>query len=197
MQGDEPFDDRAEDARSPQNTEEQKVEVVDDTEEMLPLEEQYRQMEQDLEDARGRAEENWNKLLRIQAEQDNLRKRSQRDIENAHKYALEKFVNELLPVKDSLELGLSAAEGEGDIEKIRQGTELTLKMFADVLAKFGVEEVNPVGEKFDPEHHQAMSMQENAEVAPNSVLAVMQKGYLLNDRLVRPAMVVVSKAPES
>ncbi len=197
MQGDEPFDDRAEDARSPKNTEEQKVEVVDDTEEMLPLEEQYRQMEQDLEDARGRAEENWNKLLRIQAEQDNLRKRSQRDIENAHKYALEKFVNELLPVKDSLELGLSAAEGEGDIEKIRQGTELTLKMFADVLAKFGVEEVNPVGEKFDPEHHQAMSMQENAEVAPNSVLAVMQKGYLLNDRLVRPAMVVVSKAPES
>ena len=195
MQGDEPFDDRVDDAHSRQHSEEQEVEVIDDTEEMLPLEEQYRQMEHDLEDAKGRAEENWNKLLRIQAEQDNLRKRSQRDIENAHKYALEKFVNELLPVKDSLELGLSAAGGEGEIEKIRQGTELTLKMFSDVLAKFGVEEVDPVGEKFDPEHHQAMSVQENADLPPNSVLAVMQKGYLLNDRLVRPAMVVVSKAP--
>ena len=150
-------------------------------------------MEEELEAAKARAEENWNKVLLLKAEQENLRKRSQRDIENAHKYALEKFVTELLPVVDSLEMGLAAARESGEAEKLREGSELTLKMFLDVLEKFGVEQVDPTGEKFNPEAHQAMSIQENAEVEPNTVLTTMQKGYLLNGRLVRPAMVIVSK----
>ncbi len=148
-----------------------------------------------LEEARAKAEENWDKLLRVQAEMENLRKRTARDLESARKYALEKFAGELLAVRDSLEMGLDAARGETDVAKIREGTELTLKMLAQVMEKFGIEPVEPQGERFDPDRHQAMSMQENAELEPNTVLTVMQKGYLLNDRLLRPAMVIVSKAP--
>lgn len=148
-----------------------------------------------LEEAQARAQENWDKLLRTQAEMENLRKRTARDVENARKYALEKFIGELLAVRDSLEMGLDAARGETDVDRIREGTELTLKMLIQVMEKFGVEPVNPLGERFDPDRHQAMSMQENGELEPNTVMAVMQKGYLLNDRLLRPAMVVVSKAP--
>ncbi len=150
-------------------------------------------MEKELEAAKARAEENWNKVLQLMAEQENMRKRSQRDIENAHKYALEKFVDELLPVVDSLEMGLVAASEARDADKLREGTELTLKMFLGVLEKFGVEQIDPTGEKFDPEHHQAMTMQENPELEPNTVISTMQKGYLLNGRLIRPAMVIVSK----
>jgi len=149
-----------------------------------------------LEDARARADEHWNQCLRLQAEIENLRKRSERDLANAHKYALDKFIQELLPVKDGLEMGISAA-GEGndvDPAKLLEGSELTLKMLASVLEKFGVQELNPAGEKFNPEFHEAMSMQERADVDPNTVVAVIQKGYLLNERLVRPAMVMVSKA---
>ncbi len=151
-----------------------------------------------LEDARAKADEHWNELLRAKAEIENQRRRAQRDIENAHKYALDKFVQELLPVKDSLELGL-AAIGEDDAEstKHREGIELTLKMFGSVMEKFGIKELEPTGEAFNPEHHQAMSMQESTEAAPNTVLTVVQKGYLLNERLVRPAMVIVSKAAEA
>jgi len=151
-----------------------------------------------LEDARNKADEHWNLFLRTQAEMDNLRKRAEKDLANAHKYALEKFVGELLPVKDSLELGLAAANDSSDeaVAKLREGTELTIKMLSAVLEKFGVVEVNPVGETFDPEKHQAMAMQPSAEAKPNTVLAVMQKGYMLNDRLVRPSMVLVAKAPE-
>lgn len=154
------------------------------------------QMANLLEDARSRADEHWNQCLRLQAEIENLRKRSERDLANAHKYALEKFVAELLPVKDSLEMGISAA-GEGgqvDPAKLLEGSELTLKMLASALEKFGVQEVNPAGERFNPEFHEAMSLQERADVDPNTVVAVIQKGYLLNERLVRPAMVMVSKS---
>lgn len=149
-----------------------------------------------LEDARAKADEHWNQCLRLQAELENLRKRGERDLANAHKYALDRFVQELLPVKDSLEMGISAAvEGEQvDPVKLREGSELTLKMLASALEKFGVQEVDPLGERFNPEFHEAMSMQERADVAPNTVVAVIQKGYRLNDRLVRPAMVMVSKA---
>ncbi len=148
-----------------------------------------------LEDARNKADEHWNRVLRLQAELENLRKRSQRELENAHKYALEKFVQELLPVKDSLEMGLAAVGEEGDesAAKMREGVELTLKMLQTVLEKFGVKEINPEGQPFDPELHQAMSMVESADAEPNTVVTVMQKGYLLNDRLIRPAMVVVAK----
>ena len=149
-----------------------------------------------LEDARSKADEHWDQLLRVNAELENTRRRAERDIENAHKYGLEKFAQELLPVKDSMELGLDAASGDDEnVAKLREGTELTLKMLSDVMEKFGIKEVNPAGEPFNPELHQAMTMQESAEHEPNTVMMVMQKGYLLNERLVRPAMVVVSKTP--
>ena len=146
-----------------------------------------------LQDAQAKADQYWNQLLLARAEMENSRRRSERDVESAHKYALEKFVRELLPVKDSLELGLAAATGEGaELDKLREGMELTLKMLGAALEKFGVKEVNPKGEKFNPERHQAMAMQESAASEPNTVLTVYQKGYLLNERLIRPAMVVVS-----
>jgi len=148
-----------------------------------------------LQDARAKADQHWNQLLLARAELDNTRRRNERDVENAHKFALEKFVRELLPVKDSLELGLAAAAGETpEFEKLREGMDLTLKMLAAAMEKFGVSEVDPQGEKFDPERHQAMAMQESPTAEPNTVLTVYQKGYLLNDRLIRPAMVVVSSA---
>ena len=148
-----------------------------------------------LEDARAKADEHWELVIRTRAESENLKKRHARELENAHKYAIDKFVNELLPVRDSMELGLSAGTGEGaDLEKIIEGTELTLKLLTDVMNKFGIAEINPVGEPFDPEFHQAMAMQPSSDVEPNTVITVIQKGYTLNDRLVRPAMVMVSQA---
>lgn len=148
-----------------------------------------------LEDARNKADEHWNQLLRVQAEMENLRRRAERDVESAHKYALEKFAAALLPVKDSLEMGLSAASGgEGEVlTRLKEGTELTLKMLVSALEKFGIKEVDPVGQPFNPDMHQAMTMQPSADHPANTVLAVMQKGYTLNERLLRPAMVVVSK----
>ena len=151
-----------------------------------------------LEDARAKADEHWDKLTRLQAELDNTRRRAERDVEQAHKYGVEKFAEELLPVKDSLELGLNAAsnESEGEaIDKLREGTELTLKMLTSAMEKFGIQEVNPVGERFDPQYHQAMSMQESEEHPVDTVVAVMQKGYTIHDRVLRPAMVMVSKGP--
>ncbi len=150
---------------------------------------------QSLQVAEAKAEENWANMLRLQAELENSRRRAERDVQAAHKFALEKFVNELLPVKDSLELGELAALAENaDVEKVREGIELTLKMMTDVMGKFGVAEVNPVGEPFNPDLHQAMSMQDAPDAKPNTVVNVFQKGYQLNERLVRPAMVVVASA---
>jgi molecular chaperone GrpE len=168
---------------------------LDDTVKILPAGGELQQLTEELETSKARAQENWDRLLRMQAENDNLRKRSERDIENAHKYALEGFTKDLLPVKDSLEMGLAAAVGETGEGKIKEGTEMTLKLFTDVLEKHGLEVVDPEGEPFNPDHHQAMSMQENIELNPNTVMTVMQKGYLLNGRLIRPAMVIVSKRP--
>lgn len=148
-----------------------------------------------LEDARAKADDHWDQLMRTRAELENLRKRNQRDLENAHKFALEKFSMDLLQVWDSLELGHQAALDEQvDVDRLREGTELTLKLLVDVMNKHGVDQVDPDGEPFNPEFHQAMSMQERDDVAPNTVVAVMQKGYQLNSRLLRPAMVMVSKA---
>ena len=148
-----------------------------------------------LEDTRAKADEHWEQLLRMRAEMENVTKRHARELENAHKFALERFVNELLGVWDSLELGHNAAlEPTADVEKLREGTELTLKMLTDVMSKFGVEQIDPQGEPFNPDFHQAMSMQPRDDVPPNTVVTVVQKGYLLNGRLVRPAMVMVSQA---
>ena len=127
------------------------------------------------------------------AELDNIRKRTSRDIENAHKYALERFVNELLPVVDSMELGINASQSAEDIESLREGMDLTLKKLFDCLGKFGINAIDPAGDKFDPEWHQAVSMQELEGSDSGQVITVMQKGYELNGRLVRPAMVVVAK----
>jgi molecular chaperone GrpE len=151
-----------------------------------------------LEDARSKADDHWDQLMRTRAELDNLRKRSQRDLENAHKFALERFSQELLQVWDSLELGHQAAQDkQADVQKLREGTELTLKLLTDVMAKHGVEQIDPDGQAFNPEYHQAMSVQARDDVAPNTVVAVVQKGYLLNGRLLRPAMVMVSSAGSS
>ena len=152
-----------------------------------------------LEDARNKADEHWNQCLRLQAEVENLRKRAQRDLENAHKFGLEKFAVGLLPVKDSLEMGINAAEGEiVDPVKLKEGASLTLKMLADVMERFGIVEIDPEGQRFNPEFHEAMSIQERSDVQPNTVVTVVQKGYTLNDRLIRPAMVIVAQgAPSS
>lgn len=152
------------------------------------------ELQQALLAERARADENYDLALRTKAEMDNLRKRSANEVDKARKFALEKFATEMLAVRDSLEMGLEAAnKDDADLGSIRQGTDLTLKMLASALEKFQVEEINPMGQIFDPELHQAMGMQENPDVAPNTVMLVMQKGYTLNGRLIRPAMVMVSK----
>ena len=135
-------------------------------------------------------------LLRVQAEMQNLRRRTEQDVEKAHKFGQERFSTELLSVMDNLERALEAASDreEEAVKAIYDGVELTLKSFTDCFSKFNIEVVDPLGEPFDPDLHQAMSIQENADVEPNSVIAVMQKGYTLHGRVLRPAMVMVSKA---
>ncbi|WP_296057327.1 nucleotide exchange factor GrpE [uncultured Amphritea sp.] len=135
--------------------------------------------------------------LRTKAEMQNVRRRAEKDVEKAHKFALEKFVNELLPVVDSLERAIEASSSDADaVVALREGVEMTLNMFVTGLGKFQVEQHDPVGEPFSPEQHQAMSMVPNPDVPANHVMAVMQKGYSLNGRLIRPAMVIVSKGAE-
>lgn len=144
--------------------------------------------------ARADAESLRDQTLRVRAEMENLRRRHAVELEKAHKYALDSFVRELLQVRDSLELGHEAALAEGvDIAKLREGTELTLKLLGDVMDRFGVAPVDPIEQPFDPEFHQAMTMQPRSDLPPNTVVAVMQKGYTLNGRLVRPALVIVSQ----
>ena len=137
-------------------------------------------------------------VLRAQADAQNVMRRAEQDVEKARKFALERFCSELLPVVDNLERALEASSGEDEVVMpIAEGVQLTLKSFLDGLKKFHIEAIDPAGEPFDPQLHQAMSMVENADVEPNTVIAVMQKGYTLNGRLVRPAMVMVSKSPQS
>jgi molecular chaperone GrpE len=149
-------------------------------------------LRQEIENLGQQLAEHKDRLLRAQAEMENLRKRTARDIENAHKYALERFVKELLPVLDSLELGLSSA-AQGGVEAFREGMDLTLKKLQTTLEMFGVTALNPGGEKFNPEKHEAVTLQEQADAKSGTVITVMQKGYELNGRLVRPAMVIVAK----
>ncbi len=149
-------------------------------------------------DALGTAEalarENWDRYLRAAAETENVRKRSARDVENARRYALENFSRELLAVKDSLEMGIQAA-ASADVGSLLEGKEATLKLLSSTLERFGVEEVNPHGAPFDPEYHEAITMQPAADAEPGTVLSVVQKGYVLNGRLLRPAMVIVAADP--
>ncbi len=184
-------------SEAPENQVETEIEgevVVEDEVENNAASEE-RELAAQLDEALKKADENWNLAVRAKAELENLRKRHDRDLSSAHKYALERFVNELLPVHDSLELGLKAAQEENaDVAKLNEGTELTLNLFASVMEKFNVVAIDPVGEPFNPELHQAMAMQPVEGVEPNTVVTVVQKGYSLNERLVRPAMVIVSQA---
>lgn len=154
---------------------------------------------QELEAALAAAEativEQKDTVLRAKAEADNARRRAEGEVDKARKFALERFAGELLPVIDNLERALQVIDTQDEnLKPMVEGVEITLKSFMSTVEKFGMTIVDPQGEAFNPEHHQAMSMQESAEHAPNTVMAVMQKGYLLNGRLLRPAMVMVSRA---
>ncbi|EGR1114972.1 nucleotide exchange factor GrpE [Vibrio cholerae] len=141
-----------------------------------------------------RVKEQQDSVLRARAEVENMRRRSEQEVDKARKFALSRFAEELLPVIDNLERAIQAADGEVEaIKPLLEGVELTHKTFVDTIAKFGLKEINPHGEAFNPEFHQAMSIQESAEHEPNTVMFVMQKGYELNGRVLRPAMVMVSK----
>ena len=147
--------------------------------------------------AKSEAEKYRDMALRAEAEMQNLRRRSERDVQNAHKFGAERLIQNLLPVVDSLEKAVEASQQAETAEDDPQleGLKLCLKLFTDVLIKEGIEVVEPLGEPFDPNVHEALSMIENPDMEPNTVMAVIQKGYRLHERLVRPAMVMVSKAP--
>ncbi|MEX0899078.1 MAG: nucleotide exchange factor GrpE [Gammaproteobacteria bacterium] len=149
-------------------------------------------LEDQLAEAQAKADENWAQYLRAAAELDNTRKRALRDVEHAHRYALERFAGDLAPVRDSLELGLAA---DATVESLRSGVEATLKQLDQALARHGVEVIDPFGQPFDPERHEAMSTLASADAAADSVVQVIQKGLVLNGRLVRPARVIVAVAP--
>tara|TARA_R110000868_G_scaffold8205_7_gene42773 strand:- start:89835 stop:90377 length:543 start_codon:yes stop_codon:yes gene_type:complete len=178
------------DKQQPENSEESLNEEIEHVEE--ELEQEAGEELDELAQAEAKAAEHWDRLLRLQADMDNIKRRSERDVANAHKFAVEKFVKDLLPVMDSLEMAMKAETTE-DSKALVEGIELTHKMFLDNLAKHKVKQLDPEGEPFDPDLHEAISMQDNKEVDSNTVLVVMQKGYTLNDRLVRPALVVVSQ----
>lgn len=166
------------------NVESAHVEQTENTENAIA------QLREELAQAEEKAAESWETLVRLQAEMDNQRKRTEKQVSDAHKFASQKFIESLLPVIDSLEMGLQA---EGDIDSIREGMSLTLRQFESVMEKSNLEAISPLGEKFSPELHQAMAMQPSDEYGDGLVSLVMQKGYTLNGRLVRPAMVMVAK----
>ena len=153
-------------------------------------------LQQQLAEAQDQAQQERERAIRAAAEMENLRRRAAMDVEKAHKFALEKFAGELLPVIDSLERALEMSDRENEqLKPTLEGVELTLRSMLNAVGKFGVLPIDPQGEGFDPNRHQAMSMVENPNVAPNTVLAVMQKGYELNGRVIRPAMVMLAMAP--
>lgn len=158
----------------------------------------YEEVMQKLDEAEQKASDNWDKLLRLQAEMENLKRRSERDVANAHKYGIEKFVAELIPIVDSLELCIAnESKNNKSSASVVEGVDMTLKLFYGAMEKFGIKQVFPEGQAFDPEFSQAISMQYDPDTKPGTVLSVLQKGYTLNDRLIRPALVVVSKAEEA
>ncbi len=188
------------------NHEEQKVEAMEQVE-VQPVEptdvdsevtaEQARiaELEAQLETSIQKAAEERERALRTAAEMENLRRRTELDVEKAHKFALEKFAGELLPVLDNLERAIELADKENEaLKPMIEGVELTLKSMQSGVAKFGLVALDPLNQPFDPNAHQAMSMVPSADVAPNTVIAVMQKGYELNGRVIRPAMVMIAKA---
>jgi molecular chaperone GrpE len=178
---------QAEEYRAQQGAEEATEEQAEETVEAL---------QSKVEALTGAMEAAKEQVLRAQAEVQNARRRAEQDVEKAHKFGQEKLLTDLLPVVDNLERGLASIDAENEaLKPVTEGIQLTLKAFLDVLAKYQVVPVEPQGEPFDPQLHQAMTMVPNPDLEPNTVVEVFQKGYTLNGRLVRPAMVVVSKAP--
>lgn len=153
-------------------------------------------LRQQLAEAQAAAVQGREQVLRAAAELDNIRKRAARDMEQAHRYALERFAQELLPVADSLELAVASAAG-ADAASLAAGQEATLRLLASAFVKFAIQPIDPAGERFDPERHEAMAMQPSTTAEPDSVLQVVQRGYQLNGRLLRPARVIVARAPDN
>ncbi len=159
----------------------------------VDLSQENQRLMEELAATQAKADSHWQQYLAAHAEMENIRKRADRDRQDAHRFALERLAKALLPVIDSLEMGLHTTNSDG--ANLREGVELTLRQLIDVIEKFDITVVSPVGEKFDPERHQAITAQPNAEVPANHVVQVLQKGYLLHDRLLRPALVIVATAP--
>jgi molecular chaperone GrpE len=153
-------------------------------------------LRQQLEEAQAAAMQGREQVLRAAAELDNIRKRAVRDMEQAQRYALERFAQDLLPVADSLELAVANAAG-ADAASLAAGQEATLRLLASAFSKFAIQPIDPAGERFDPERHEAMAMQPSTTAEPDSVLQVVQRGYQLNGRLLRPARVIVARAPDN
>lgn len=191
---------QAAEAKNAEQTTEQQVsgnaaDIVDaETEAMIA---RITELEAALEASEAKVKEQQDSVLRARADVDNMRRRTEQEIDKARKFALEKFAGELLPVIDNMERAVEMADKENEaIKPMVEGVELTLKTMTDTVEKFGLNAIDPQGQPFNPELHQAMSIQESAEHEPNTVMMVMQKGYELNGRVVRPAMVMVSKAPQ-
>lgn len=152
-------------------------------------------LEKQLSEAQAKVGEHQEAMLRLRAEMENLRKRNLREVENARKFALERFMGDLLEVRDSLERGLDAvAAGDATLEQLKEGKELTHRMLVKAMSQHGLVELNPEGERFDPEKHEAMSLVPSENVEPDTIVTVVQKGYMLNDRLIRPARVLVARS---
>ncbi len=180
------------------------TELKSDLEENLDLEQlqqKITQLQEELLVMENKAANNWDMLLRSKADEENIRKRSRLDIENAHKYGIEKFARSMLNVVDSLDRGIESsavenaefAANEIMVKSLKDGMELTLKLLLDSLEQFGIKMLNPVGEMFNPNQHEALSMQEQLDVLPNSIIMVVQKGFVIHDRVLRPARVIVAK----
>lgn len=155
----------------------------------------FEQLQADLEAVHKELTEANEKFLRAKAEAENMRRRASLDVENAHKYGIEKIARELLNVVDSLEKGMETVPGnaEQQVESMRQGIELTHKLLLSILEKFNIHQIDPIGAPFDPKLHEALTAQPTADVAPNTVLSVIQKGFVIHDRVLRPARVIVAK----
>jgi molecular chaperone GrpE len=176
------------------NSSDQAEKSVDSTEPASLEHPSYESLEAQLTETEQKLNEYWNEVMRARAEMENIRRRAEKDVANARKFALEKFSNDLLPVVDSLGHALQCEFGDNEFARsIHEGVNMTMNMFLQTMERYGIKQVNPLGEIFDPNQHQAVSIEESPEAKPNTILRVLQKGYLLNDRLVRPAMVVVAK----
>ncbi len=189
--GDQSGDAQADPSQDELSQDEIAPEVAEETETEEPT---IESLSQQIEALKASAADSLDKSVRAQAELDNVRKRTTRDIENAHKYALDKFINELLPVLDSMELGINVSEDAVNVSSLREGLELTMKMFCSSLEKSGVNPIDPQkGDKFNPNQHEAVTVQEVEDVESGAVTTTLQKGYELNRRLIRPAKVIVAK----